>query len=588
MLKLKRSIDLTWQSTPKWTVIHFGVSAVQAILPLSLIYVIKLIVDRIAVNLNVVNKDFNAVLGLLIIASLIMFAINLAAVLAELVSTTLSQKVTDHMQAALYRKATTIDLEIYEDPKHLDILERAKWEAPYRPTKMLHDLTAAGKSSISLLAIVGLILSLHWGIICLLLVATAPMVFLRLRQSKVLYTWHRQHTELERKANYLGHLLLGEQPAKEIRLFNIGDLLIERFHHLRDQLFHEQLAITFRQAITRLVSQGFAGIAVFITYGFFIHETLQGRLQLGDLVLYTQVFQRGQADLSSLVGSLGRLNENNLFLTDVFDFLAIEPKLKSGPKTIPRPLQTGITFQNVSFRYQNASRHALKQINLTIAPREIIALVGENGCGKTTLVKLLCRLYDATDGAVTLDGHNIKDFSVQDIQSQLSVIFQDYTRYQFTAEDNIWLGNAALGKNTDRIIQAAHQSGADAVIAKLPQGYDTLLGKWFKGGEELSGGEWQKIALARAFLRDAQLVILDEPTSAMDARAEAEVFQKFRDLMRDRSALLITHRLSTVKMADRIYVMHQGEIVEQGSHDELLAKNGRYNALYSTQARTYQ
>jgi ATP-binding cassette, subfamily B, bacterial len=203
-------------------------------------------------------------------------------------------------------------------------------------------------------------------------------------------------------------------------------------------------------------------------------------------------------------------------------------------------------------------------------------------------VKLLCRLYDATDGAVTLDGNNIKDFSSQDIQSQLSVIFQDYTRYQFTAEDNIWLGNAGLGKNTDRIIQAAQQSGADAVIAKLPQGYDTLLGKWFKGGEELSGGEWQKIALARAFLRDAQLVILDEPTSAMDARAEAEVFQKFRDLMRDRSALLITHRLSTVKMADRIYVMHKGEIVEQGSHDELLAKNGRYNALYSTQARTYQ
>jgi ATP-binding cassette, subfamily B, bacterial len=588
MLKLKRSIDLTWQSTPKWTLIHFGISVVQAILPLGLIYVIKLIVDRIAANLNAVNQDFNAVIGLLIVASLIMFAINLAAVLAELVSTTLAQKVTDHMQALLYRKATTIDLEIYEDPKHLDILERAKWEAPYRPTKMLYDLTAAGKSSISLLAIAGLILSLHWGIIGLLLVASGPMVVLRLRQSKVLYSWHRQRTELERKANYLGHLLLGEQPAKEIRLFNIGDLLIERFYRLRDQLFREQLAITFRQAMTRLVSQGFAGIAVFVTYGFLIHETLQGRLQLGDLVLYSQVFQRGQADLSSLVSSLGRLNENNLFLTDLFDFLAIEPKIKAGKTPVPRPLQTGITFQNVSFRYQNSSRHALKQINLTIAPREIIALVGENGCGKTTLVKLLCRLYDVTEGTVTIDGNNIKDFSIQDIQAQMSVIFQDYTRYQFTASDNIWLGHATLEKNADRITQAAQQSGADNVIAKLPQGYDTLLGKWFKGGEELSGGEWQKIALARAFLRDAQLVILDEPTSAMDARAEAEVFQKFRDLMRDRSALLITHRLSTVKMADRIYVMHKGEIVEQGSHDELLAKNGRYNALYSTQARTYQ
>jgi len=367
-------------------------------------------------------------------------------------------------------------------------------------------------------------------------------------------------------------------------------LLIEWVQELRQQLLQEKLALITRQSTARLFTQGITSIVVLGIYGFMIKQTLQGKFQLGDLVLYSQALQRGQSALKDLIGNLTSLNENNLFLADLYEFLAIQPTIAEPlhPKSVPCPFRRGIVFENVSFRYQDSSRFALRQINLSIQPGEVIALVGENGSGKTTLVKLLTRLYDVTEGRITIDGIDIRHLSPVDLRRQISVIFQDYTRYQLSVQDNIWLGNIELPTTSERMVEAACQSGADAVIQTLPQGYKTLLGKWFKGGEELSGGQWQKIALARAFLREAQLVVLDEPTSAMDAKAEAEVFQTFRDLMRDRSALLITHRLSTVKMADRIHVMDQGEIVESGTHDQLMALRGTYAHLFEIQARNYQ
>jgi ATP-binding cassette, subfamily B, bacterial len=592
MLKIKRAVVLVWKSAPGWTGVHVAATAIQSVLPLALLYIIKLIVDDIAASLNITDKAqiFSHVLQLLVIAGLVFLLTNFNAVVSEISSITLSQRVTDYMQVILYNKAIEIDLESYESPEHQDILERAKWEAPHRPTQMLNNLTSLGQSAISLLAIAGLLISLHWGLICVLLLVSIPTIFLRFRQSKVMYNWRRHQTEIERKANYFGHLLLGDQPAKEIRLFNLGNLFIKRFYDLKQQLFQEKLAITTRQAIARLIAQGCNGIVMLGAYGFIINQTIHGRFQLGDLVLYSQAFQRGQGALRDMVTSLAGLHENNLFLADLFEFLALKPTIitPAHPKLVPRPIRQGIVFKDVSFQYQNSPRKAIEQVNLTIAPGEIIALVGENGSGKTTLVKLLCRLYDVTDGSILIDGINLKHFSVTDLHRQISTIFQDYTRYQLTVEENIWLGNIDLPPNPERITQAARQSGADATIRSLPLGYQTLLGKWFKGGEELSGGQWQKIALARAFMRDTQLVILDEPTSAMDAHAEAEVFQKFRDLMLDRSALLITHRLATVKMVDRIYVMHHGKIVESGTHNQLMDLGGTYAHLFATQAKNYQ
>lgn len=593
MLKIKRAITLVWESAPGWTGAHVALNIVQSILPLASIYIIKLIVDEIALSLNVPDKaqNFSRILLLLINAGLVMLLTNFNAVISRICAETLSQRVTDHMQTILYKKAIEIDLEAYESPEHQDILERAKWEAPHRPTKMLDNLTSGGQSAISLLAISGLLISLHWGLIGILCLATIPSTIVRLRQSKIMYQWYRRQTEIERKANYLGHLLLGDQSANEIRLFNLGHMLIERFSMIRQQLFQEKLAIITRQAIAQLFAQGCTGIVMLGTYGFIIHQTMYGKFQLGDLVLYSQAFQRGQGAIQTAIASLSGLHENNLFLTDLFEFLAIDSKTiaPTHPKLIPRPMQQGIVFEDVSFQYRNSTRKAIDRVNLTIAPGEIIALVGENGSGKTTLAKLLCRLYDATDGSITIDGISLQEFSRTDLHRQIGAIFQDYTRYQLTVADNIWMGNIEQPLTPDRIAQAARQAGADATIEHLPQGYDTLLGKWFKGGKELSGGQWQRIALARAFLReDAQLLVLDEPTSAMDANAEEEVFKRFRNLIGDRSALLITHRLATVKMADRIYVMHQGKIIESGTHDRLMALGGTYAHLFETQAKNYQ
>lgn len=593
MLKIKRAATLVWKSSPGWTVSHVAITTIQSILPLGLIYIIKLIADDIALSLNVADKTqaFGRILFLIADAGLLILITNFNNIAAQISSAQLSQRVTNRMQVILYQKAISIDLESYESPQCQDILERAKWEAPHRPTQILNNLTAGVQSSISLVAITGLLLSIHWLPMVVLAVATIPIVFVRFRQSKLMYGWHRRQTEIERKANYLGHILLGEQPAKEMRLFNLGDLLIARFDRIKQQLLQEKLAILTQQAIAQTISQSFTAIAILGTYSFLIHQTIYGKFQIGDLVLYSQAFQRGQSALQNSIASLSGLHEHNLFLTDLFDFLALKPTIvtPTHPKLVPQPIQQGIVFRDVSFQYCNSDRLAIDRVNLTIAPGEIIALVGENGSGKTTLAKLLCRLYDVTDGSITIDGICLPDFDLTDLHRQIGAIFQDYTHYQMTVADNIWLGNIELPFTPAHIAQAARQAGAERTIENLPQGYETLLGKWFKGGQELSGGQWQKIALARAFLRDkAQLLVLDEPTSAMDANAEEDIFKRFRDLIRDRSALLITHRLSTVKMADRIYVMERGKIVESGTHDRLMALGGTYAHLFETQAKNYQ
>ena len=325
-------------------------------------------------------------------------------------------------------------------------------------------------------------------------------------------------------------------------------------------------------------------------YGFIIYQAFLGVIRIGDLVLYHEGLKRGQDALKGVLGRLSSLYEDNLFLANLYEFLDIKPKIAQPPhpKPIPQTMKTGIVFNNVNFQYTTTTRQALKDINLTIKPGEVIALVGENGSGKTTLIKLLCRLYEPTSGRITLDGINLCDFDITQLRRQFSVIFQDYVKYHFSAQDNIWLGNIDTPQNTDKIIAAARSSGADDVIKRLPQGYETMLGKWFEQGEELSIGQWQKVALARAFLRDSQVIVLDEPTSAMDPKAEYEVFEKFRQLIKNQAAILISHRLSTVKMADRIYVMDKGRIIESGTHEELIQLGGSYEFLFETQAKQYK
>jgi ATP-binding cassette, subfamily B, bacterial len=589
--RLIPALRLVWQAAPGWTVAQIILLLFQSILPLALLYLSKLIIDAVTESLTTDKAiAWQKVLFLLLLTGVITIINTLWNSLLEVVNTAQSQRVSDHMQHLIHAKSIEVDLEFYDNPEYFDTHQRAQSEGTYRPNQILSNLLQVAQEGISLVAMVGLLLSLHWGVAGIIFVAAIPSVLVRVKYADIMYHWQRHKTAMERQAAYFYCLLTGDTFAKEIRLFNLGNLFSDRFSGLRAQIYKQTLAITTKRAIAGFASQSLAAILMLAAYGFIVYQSIQGILKIGDLFLYYQAFQRGQQALKGVLGGFSALYEDNLFLANLFEFLELKPKISqpTHPKPVPQAMQTGIEFHNVSFQYSSTTRKALTDINLTIKPGEVIALVGENGSGKTTLIKLLCRLYDPTSGNITIDEIDIHNFDITELRRQFSVIFQDYVKYHFTAQENIWLGNVDISPTDDKVTFAAHLSGADAVIKTLPQGYDTMLGKWFDQGEELSIGQWQKVALARAFLRDSQVIVLDEPTSAMDPKAEAEVFEGFRQLIQGQAAILISHRLSTVKMADRIYVMEKGTIVESGNHEELIQKGGNYAYLFETQAKNYR
>lgn len=591
-LRLGRALRLVWKAAPSWAAASAALLAVQGILPLLSLYLMKLVIDAVSAGLAAPEKG--TVLGqiawLVALAGLVALVGNVADTLKELVSEVQGQAVRDYTSALLHAKSIAIDLEYYENPQYYDALHRAQQEASFRPNSVLNGLLQLGLNGVSALALAGLLLSLNWLVAAALTLAALPGVLVRLRYDRQLYRWRRQKTRLERQAYYFDWLLVGGEFAKEQRLFNLGPLFATRFRDLRRQLRREQVKIAAKYSASQLITEFSSTLAVFGCYAFIAYQAVAGAITLGDLVMYHQAFSRLQGSLKGILGSLTRLYADNLFLTNLYEFLDLKPKVTepAHPQPVPQAMAEGITYHQVSFHYPASSRQALANINLTLQPGEVIALVGENGSGKTTLIKLLCRLYDPTEGQITFDGLDLRQFSTTDLRRQISVIFQDYVKYHLTARDNIWLGNIEQPPLGEEIAQAARQAGADAVIDRLPDGYETVLGNLFEGGEELSIGQWQKVAMARAFLRDAQILVLDEPTSALDPKAEAEVFRQFRQLLGERAAILISHRLSTVKLADRIYVLEKGKIVESGSHAELLAQGGIYANLFHTQAQHYR
>jgi ATP-binding cassette subfamily B protein len=538
--------------------------------------------------------DPQAGLGQVFLFIGLMGAAALAAVLlasaARVVGQAQGQAVTDHVQDVIHAQSVALDLEYYENSSFYDTLHRAQVEAPHRPAHIVNGLVQVVQSFVTLCGIAGLLLSCHWAIAAVLFVSLIPGLLLRMKYAGQMYRLQAERSTVDRKATYLNWLLTGQFYAKEIRVFDLGALFIDRFRTLRRELRSEKIRLAFRFAFGEWAAETGAALAIFGSLAFIAYRTVQGAITLGDMVMYYQAFQRGQATLRDLLGGLAGLYEDNLFLTHFNDFLELKPKVgePAEPRPAPRPMKQGIVFENVSFRYPTGETMVLEEVNLTIQPGQVVALVGENGSGKTTLVKLLCRLYDPTAGTITVDGQDLRRFGTRDLRREFGVIFQDYAQYQMTALENIRMGDILLGPDDPKIMDAAKASGADEFLAQLPQGYHTPLGKWFGNGTELSVGQWQKVALARALLRDAQVVILDEPTSSMDAKSEYAVFNRFRDLTRDRATVLISHRFSTIRMADRIYMLKNGRIVEQGSHDELMDQNGQYARLFRMQARYYK
>ncbi|MCL4503937.1 MAG: ABC transporter ATP-binding protein/permease [Deltaproteobacteria bacterium] len=591
-LHLERALRLVWQSAPGWTIANFGLILIQGLLPLVSLYLMKLIVDAVTGGLAAQGKPeaLQRVLLLVVIAAAAALFAAACRSLAEMVKEAQTQVITDHVADVIHGKSVAVDLEYYEDPRYYDTLHRAQQEATYRPASIMNSLMQLGQSSISLVALAGLLVSFHWWVAAMLFAATVPGVLLRLKYAHRMYGWQRQHTQVERRAAYFHWMLTDGGHAKEIRLFGLGPLFMDWFRELRRKLRVGRLKLSARRSLADLTTQTSATLAIFGTLALVAYQAVKGTITIGDMVMYYGAFQRAQTSLQEVWSGLTRLYEDNLFLANFSEFLDLQPRLAAPPipAAMPRPIKQGFFVEKVNFHYPTGDRTVLEDISLRILPGQVVALVGENGSGKTTLIKLLSRLYDPVSGRITIDGTDLRQFDPKALREEVSVIFQDYAHYWLTARENIWLGDISLSPRDDKIYAAARQTRADDFIQMLPRGYDTVLGHEFEDQGELSLGEWQKVALARAFLRQSRLIILDEPTSWMDARAEYEVFKSFRQLFQGRMVLLISHRFSTVRLADYIYVLEGGRLTESGTHDELVRQAGKYAHLYEIQAASYR
>lgn len=585
ILRIDRALRLVWQAGKKWTICSLGVIVVQGVLPLFGLYLMKLIVDAVSMALTQPDKSaaLRSISILICLAGLVALLIVFFQQLAAWIKEAQSLAVTDHVYNLLHEKSVSVDLEYYENPEYLDTLHRAQEEGPYRPAHILDGLMRVGQNGISLAAVAGLLFMFHWSIPLILVAAAVPGMFVRIRYSGRMYRMQQRHTQTDRKSRYFNWMLTGDAHAKEIRLFGLAELFIQRFSRLRDILRSEKIAMVKQRSIADLGAQALATLLIFATFGLIAKRAITGSITLGDMVMFFQAFQRGLGNMKGFLGGLAGLYEDSLFLTNLYAFLDLTPTVKqpSTPVPVPNPIKEGIRFSHVCFRYP-AGKEVLRDISFSVSPGEVVALVGENGSGKTTLIKLLCRLYDPNSGSISIDGIDLKAFDKKSLQSLISIIFQDFVKYFLSARENIWLGDVACRPNPVDISAAARKADVHQMIKGLPNGYDTTLGKWFEKGEELSSGQWQKMALARAFYRNAQFIILDEPASSLDTKTEHDIFNRFYRLIEGKMAILISHRLATVRMADRILVLKGGRIVEQGSHDVLMKMDGEYAGLFRT------
>ncbi len=562
---------------------------IASLVPPALFWVSKLIIDTIYRVLTT-NYPVGARLWWLVG---IEFAIAVAAgVLGRAIDyldVLLAGKYTHHISVRVMEHAAGLDLLAYEDPAFYDRLERARVQA----TDRLYMIQAIGRLIQQVITTITLSVSIMvfspW-LLLLLVVGVIPAFVGETHFAFLGYAKNFRQTPIRRQLDYLRILGGSKEAAKELKLFGLRDFLTGRFKGLSTQVYEEDIALARRKMGWGAVLSAIGTAGYYTAYVFAVWRTVTGVFSFGTLSLLANAIREASSNLQQTFSTLSTIADQALFLTDLIAFFEMRPTIESKPNALPapRPIRRGFEFQNVSFRYPGSSRLVLNKLNFHLHPGERVALIGENGEGKTTIVKLLTRLYDPAEGQVLLDGVDLREYSLEDLYREIGVIFQDFMRYEMTARENIAVGRIEQIDNAQLLEQSAQKSLADGVVRKLPSGYEQMLGRRFEGGVDLSGGEWQKVALARAYLRDSQVLILDEPTSALDARSEYEVFQRFAELTAGKMALFISHRFSTVRMADRIVVLENGRIAEEGDHDALTQLGGRYAEMFELQAASYR
>ncbi len=501
----------------------------------------------------------------------------------------LADRYTHHVSVEVMRKAAALDVTVYEDPVFYDRLERARVQATDR-LAMIQQMGRLIQQSVTAIAFSAVLIKYSPFLLLLLIAGIIPAFLGESHFAFLTYAKNFRQTPLRRQMDYLRQVGGSKEASKELKLFNLSDYLTQRFTGLSQTIYEQNVALNRRRLFWGGVLAIIGQLGYYAAYGFSIWRTIQGRYTVGDLTLITTAIMQAMSNIQQAFSTASGVADQALFLTDLLAFFEMKPRVESKVNGLPtpRPITRGFEFRNVSFTYPGTNRRVLSNFNFTLEPGERIALIGENGQGKTTVVKLITRLYDPTEGEILRDGVDLREDDLDDLHREMGVIFQDFMRYEMTARENIEVGRIEVAHTIEEIKYAAEKSLASGVVRKLQHGYDQMLGRRFDGGVDLSGGEWQKIALARAYLRDAQLLILDEPTAALDARSEMEVFERFAELTDDKMALLISHRFSTVRMADRIVVLEGGRLVEEGNHSQLIALGGRYAAMFEMQAASYR
>src|SRR5438270_3349139 len=594
---LPRVLRLVWSTSAVLTVMLGLLSLAQGFMPAITVTISGLVIDSVvqAIRIHSITPIWLPV-GLQLGAAL---ASSLLSTFSNTVQQLLQEQVSNRVQLEILKKADTLDLAFFENPESYDKIRQAANQSSYQPVTMISQTFDLGRTVVTLLSLIFLLLHLAWWLAIVALIVPIPAFFSGTRYGWRGYQLMRRQSPERRLMAYFVTLMTTDTYNKEVKLFNLSKFFIDKFWDLATRLYQQDKKLLLRRYSINFLWAGLTLVANTAIYLYVALQTVAGRITLGGLTLYTQTAVQVGQNFQSLLNGISNTYENTLYVNTLFDFLEYEPEIISPPK--PQPIAQSmdvdgldIEFRDVSFTYpgKDPETHAaLKHASFTIHAGEAIALVGRNGAGKTTMVKLLTRLYDPDEGEIFIGGRNIKEYELKDLREQVGVIFQDYVNYYMTAQENIGVGRVELIEQRDLVMSAASKSGASVVIDKLPNGYDTMLGRWFKDlkdSTQLSGGEWQKIALARAFMRDARILVLDEPTSALDAQAEYEVFTKFRELTKGKTAVFISHRFSTVRLADRIFVIENGSIIESGSHEELMTLDGRYAALFNLQAEAYR